>query len=822
MISKFLLPLIFLFGISGWSQTSPTPAQGKPIISVPPKPKEPEGTKIQGMIINADDFLQDRENDMIELKGKVQIIYQNEHLSCDSATINLRSKIIDAKGDVLVVTQQADIGGTRILLDYEADTGIIYNGYVRSGTVLFEGDVIHKTSHTDFLANNAKYTTCTTCPEAWSFNGKSIRAELGGYAYIKNSLLNVGGIPVFWMPYLIVPLKSDRQTGLLTPEFESSDSGGLTISQSLFWAIDRSQDATLTLKNYELRGPKSLLNYRYVLSEHSAGELNTSLLADKAFADESRINSFRNSAEENDVINRWFLKYNHYYELPDDLVHRVQLNSASDLQYPKDFPLETLNHGDSAMENRISLTKNTEKQHFSVDSSYYVNLLQSNPLANNEDAVHRLPEFHYALAESKIADSPFLFSFDGYYTNFTRAGLSYDNLSAAYSATGPNDIHLAAGGASAKCLTSEWEKFDECKKYLDGTFDPGQDLIRSGQRVDLTPTIYYPIQFGPYLDILPKIAYRETFYAFDLPSNVNSTANKRQLRTDLSLKTYFNKVYGDLSDNSGSRIKHEVVPEVSFTSVPWLYQSKHPFFGSANPDDAFFSNQENISDADINSPYGLQFDYSDRTYNRKKVTLSIANKFTKKEWTDGYPQYLQFLFWKVSQSFDAYLAERNSEQPLSDILSDLIIKLDNLQVYQRANYFPYHYVTNTSTRVRLNNPGGEFVQVAHLLSYNITPSASVDKSTRTEDVTVSGKKIYRNVEFVGKFTYDLNPLNDSSRLKSFGYGAQVKLPGDCWYLNVIQYRPTGGDINSTINFSFVWDGQPKSTIPENILDPYGF
>jgi LPS-assembly protein len=126
---------------------------------------------------------------------------------------------------------KSTIGGDQIWFDYESNTGVISKGFVQSGNVIFEGELINKTGENDYYVVKADYTTCTNCPASWSFQGSQIRAELGGYAFIKNSFLKFGGVPVFWIPYLIVPLKSDRQTGLLTPEFESSQAGGLTVSQ---------------------------------------------------------------------------------------------------------------------------------------------------------------------------------------------------------------------------------------------------------------------------------------------------------------------------------------------------------------------------------------------------------------------------------------------------------------------------------------------------------------------------------------------------------------------------------------------------------------
>ena len=781
-------------------------------------------SKMKGLIINADESDRDTEADTLDLRGHVQIIFKEQHLSCDHARLNFRSKTINAEGSVLVVGPHATVGGEKVFLDYESNTGVIYSGFVQSGNVYFEGQVITRSSETDYVADDAKFTTCTNCPESWSFSGQKIRAELGGYAYIKNSFLRLGGWPVFWLPYLIVPLKSDRQSGLLTPEFEQSDSGGLTLSESYFWAMNRSQDSTWTVKNYELRGTKTLLNYRYMLSEESQGELNVGTLQDRVFASDDRLNKFRTQAEQNQSINRWFLKYEHYYELPDNYIQRLQLNDASDLQYPKDFPLETLNHGDSSMENRMSLTKNTRSQHYSLDSSYYVNMMQYDPLGNNNDAVHRLPELRFSQTMTPVAETGLLYTANLDYTNFARSGFAYDNMNGPYDPNNPNYRHMntATGCNLSDPVNNPWYNQPACKAQRTGSYDPNQDILRTGQRTDMTGTIYRPIQIGNSLDLMPKLSYRETQYQFNAGEDQENI--RRYVRAEIAAKSTFSQIYGNTGPGSFERLKHEIVPEVTYTTIPWISQPPNPFFGTQT--ETPFSTQYNISDTDINSPYGIQFDYNDRVYDRKLITFALTNKLTQKRWKEGNPEYRQIVSWKVAQSYDFYQAQSANphREPYSDLISDLRVNLDRLQVYSRADYFPYQQVTNSSNRVRVLNADGDFVEAAYLLSYNITPGVEADAMSRTEDYTFSVRRNWSYVEFLGRLTYDINPpaTSDDQKFKSYGYGAQVKLPGNCWYFTVQQYRITGGDNNFKLSFDFIWDGQKKPSLPESILDSFGF
>ncbi|WP_347356253.1 putative LPS assembly protein LptD [Bdellovibrio sp.] len=773
--------------------------------------------KIHGMMINADHMFRDNEKELVDLEGNIQLIYQGQHIKADKARVSLRSRQVELYGNVEIMDAKNTIAGDQIFLDYENNTGLIYNGYVQSGPVSFSGELLQKTGESEFIVSSADYTACTNCPATWSFSGSTIRAELGGYAYIKNAVLRLGPVPFFWLPYLIVPLKSDRQSGLLTPGFELSDKGGVAISQPYFWAISRSTDATIELKDYTKRGLKGLVEYRYLLSENSSGTLNFGTIFDKAFAEDDRLNLYRTPDEKDDPLERWFLRYDHYYEMPDGMIHRAQLNLASDLQYPKDFPNETMNHGDSAMENRMSFTKNTLDQHYSVDTSYYVNMLQGNPLSGNEDAVHRIPELRFSQTQENIGDTNFIYSVNVSYVNFTRSGQAYDDMTEQV--VGGNKLRFPKN----TCNDPKWQDNPTCKRIYDGSFDPSVDQIRTGQRLDVMPALYYPIKFGDGLDVIPVISYRETHYGFNVDED--QYLARRYVRTELGARTNLSRIYGDTVNSKATRYKHEIIPEIVYSRLPWVSQDDSPFFGRGSISDAPYTARDSITDLDIASDYGVQFDYYDRVYDRNLMTLALINKITEKRWIGDRPEYRQVGYLKLAQSYDGTQENKvGVKEPWSDVTATLDMRLDRFQTYSIFNYFPYQNVTNASSRVRLLNDMGQFFQVQLTRQYKITPGQGVNTSDRQEDYTFSAGFTSRFINLMGKFVYDANWAESTTqdKVKSWAYIAQFKPPGDCMMITFIHDQVTGGDTNFKLNFEFTFDGNPKPALPPEALDSYGF
>lgn len=774
--------------------------------------------KIQGFTLKADELYQDTENEFIELIGNVHILYQNQEIRSNKAVIFTKSKKAIFVGQVYIKTPQAEIEGDEVISDYDGDTGLIKNGTVKSNNILFQGRVIQKLSSIDYYVLDANYTTCTNCPSTWAFDGSQIRAELGGYAYLKNTLLKFGGVPVFWFPYLVLPINSQRESGLLPPSFEYGQEVGTIVTLSYFWAINRSTDATFTLKNYELAGQKGILEYRYILSENSYGQFQTGLIRDRLFANDPRVNAYRPDDKKGTIINRWFIKYDHYYELPQNYVNRAQFNLASDLQYSKDFPKETIQEGDSAMENRVSFTKNTRDQHFSVDTSYYINQLHADPLSGNDDAVHRLPSLHFSQVNKSFG--PLLLSFDADYTNFFRNGKSYDSIAekdgVKFVANDKNDPECE-------------NKSIPCRTIDTLPYDPNKDIIRTGQRLDIQPVLTYSFKPTPWLNVLPKFLYKETRYIFNVGDEKQNV--RRFVRAEVTSRTKFSRVYGNLNDDAESfkqdRYKHEIIPELTYTAIPWKDSENHPFFGFGNNADSPYIANTQISDSDLNSNKGLQFDYNDRIYGQHLLTYSLLNQVIRRKTVNKSHEYYNLASLKISQSYDFFEASKNEKnnEPFYPIESVLVFNLPGATTNTTLKYYPYQKVTNSSLNLSMSNLSGQFMRFGFTRNYSITPKQPVDTTTRTENLSFAAGFTSGYINLMGAFVYNLNWINSDpkiSRITRVTWITQLKPPGECWVINLAFDQKFGSRQITQLSYAFNFDGKPLPPLPPEALNEYGY
>ena len=826
------------------------------------------------MTISARNSDRDFEKGTMTLTGGVQIIYGLQYLSCDQAIINEKTQEVEAVGNLVISSPTAYVEGDRALLNYKTNTGIIYNGFVKSGQVVFEGKIIHKLGDQLYDAEQANFTACTTCPSAWTFKGTRIRAELGGYAKITNSILDVAGLPVFYLPYLIVPLKSERQTGLLMPLISFSGDGGPALGLSYFWAISRSQDATFTETAYSKRGFKEAFNYEYMLSATSSGRLNMGTVHDAVFAADPILFPSTTSVDPNgkkviardsgSKINRWFLTYQHNYDLPFDVTQRTNFNFVSDLRYPRDFPEEIAGQGDPALENRISLWHNTESTHSSLDLDYYINQIHLDPIAPNDDAVHRWPALNYSMVDHDIANSGVLFRMSTDYVNFTREGFAWDDAQKTVDAHGRTVYAL-----------------DPKRTGLGANvFNPDVDVIRTGQRFDLQPELSYPFRIGSAVDILPQLQFRHTQYIFNIEPPTatvfNNTPFKEYARALVDMRTVFSHVYGtrevllpptalpsldlgaaglpiapnhsnwtDLESQGVTNpvhptlYRHEIQPELLLSGLPYQNKSRSPFF-KADAEQPLFLVGQPVSDTDFYNNNSLQFDYYDRLYERNAATFALENKMIRKRWIGDTPDYKQVARVRLAQSydFDEAQAPRDGRKfPWSDLSMLTDLRLDGFETYTLLQYFPYHGVTNSSSRARIFSKRGDFFEVNFTQTFLINLDASDSYKGRTENLGIGvgvDRKYFTlltaiNLDptaFADKFGHTFSVKSkdrfnlSQSGEKGFTTDLIIKPPGNCWGLHATIVQNIGDKPTWHLNFEYKFGGDTQpAALPANAPSP---
>jgi LPS-assembly protein len=145
--------------------------------------------------------------------------------------------------------------------------------------VYFFGDTVEKIGPKKYKIVRGGFTTCVQPTPRWDLHADTIILNLDHYTLLKQAVMNVKGVPLFYLPWLYYPTKEEgRATGFLLPTYGMSTIQGQSIHNAFFWAIDRSQDATVTHDWFSKAGQGVGGEYRYNFGGGSDGTLRSYLL----------------------------------------------------------------------------------------------------------------------------------------------------------------------------------------------------------------------------------------------------------------------------------------------------------------------------------------------------------------------------------------------------------------------------------------------------------------------------------------------------------------------------------------------------------------
>jgi LPS-assembly protein len=216
-------------------------------------------------------------------------------LYADEAEVFTDADRVRASGNVLFVSSNNRISAERMEFNTRTRTGTFYvasgianmetRGVDRSlfGTqepdAYFYGETIEKLGPKTYRITRGGFTTCVQPTPRWELVAGSVTMTLDDHALLTNSVLKVKGVPMMYLPIFYYPInKEDRATGFLIPTYGASTVKGQVISNAFFWAINRSQDATLYHDWMSKTGQQFGGEYRYVQGPGAQGSMQVKLL----------------------------------------------------------------------------------------------------------------------------------------------------------------------------------------------------------------------------------------------------------------------------------------------------------------------------------------------------------------------------------------------------------------------------------------------------------------------------------------------------------------------------------------------------------------
>lgn len=322
-------------------------------------------------------------------EGKVDILSNNAQIKADSARIDKNEQELVATGDVSYRDQQMKVESDAVRLN--TDTGQLEMDNTRYRLTLFNGrgaaEQIKLDKNKGITLEDVSFTTCPSGSEDWKIEASSISLEEGKvWGEARNTRFYVKGVPVFYLPYFAFPVASQRQTGLLFPEFDTSTSTGVSYEQGFYWNIAPNLDATFTPRFMANRGTQFKTEFRYLTNQHQ-GQINLEYLAnDRGFG----------SGDD-----RYFYRYTHLGKLSENWQISADINGLSDDNYLVDLGSDFYNRADTHLYQTLGVS------YFSENLDFTMNFRDFEVIGDHPSTYRALPEMKLNYQTDKIAGLEF-------------------------------------------------------------------------------------------------------------------------------------------------------------------------------------------------------------------------------------------------------------------------------------------------------------------------------------------------------------------------------------------------------------------------------
>ncbi|MCL1889337.1 MAG: LPS assembly protein LptD [Desulfovibrionaceae bacterium] len=605
----------------------------------------------QAWTLRADRVSSLAEGTVLEAEGRVELRLGEDLIQAEFARYFTRTNWVYLSGQVRLFLGEDRLEAREAEFDLRGQTGWLTDGriFINQNHSYFQGEHITKHRGSIYSFHRLKYSVCDGPVPAWSFEANDGVLEMDGYARLRGVNFQVADLPVLYSPYLLIPAKTERQTGFLMPDYLNSSRNGLTLTLPFFLAVDSSRDLTVYESYMSRRGLMHGLVYRSKASEDEYLWLGFDYLHDREIIlTDSNDRRYSGDGMIRANRERWWLRGMYEERLPD----HPQWHLRADLDY--------------------------------VSDQYFLRDFHNNPTSFQRNNNALFSAFSRELKEEDKDRVSGLLLF----RDWERLGMYLSGVYTQDPRLGNSDPALSWSPAPARSQDPTVQQLPALDFYLyQGRLWPGLPLElqaqgqgayfhrragESGARMDLSPRLLLPFS-SPYGSFYMAGRLRSTWYETEGRAKDADPGDKLRLLPDFEAQasTELTRVYQlSVEDSPGENawlgMRHSILPSLAYRYTPYLDQSRYPSYT----------------------------DY-DRLDPMNEVVFSLDNLLTLKRATaKGRSAYQDLLRLRLEQGYDLREASRDEDlrdyprRPWKDLLLELVLySPGGLLSLHSANYY---------------------------------------------------------------------------------------------------------------------------------------
>ncbi|MCP5048647.1 MAG: LPS-assembly protein LptD [bacterium] len=461
--------------------------------------------------------------------GNVELSWDEYRIYADYMEYNGETRVVIAKGRVTMSSNETVISGDKLEFNLKDRTGVLYDTYGQMPpSVRYNTDKLTQVDNETLTFDKIDFTSCNQCVPRWKLTCSKGKIKKEKYIEMKNVVLKIKKIPVFYIPYLRYPLDSDgRASGFLFPGLGRSSLRGFFFLNSFFWAPRKNFDLTLGFDYYQRAGFGASQELRYLFRSM---EGNVKFYYFK-YKPEVVLEVGETVPEDtfySTNTSDFYLKMSHKQKI--DFLNTqviVNIDKQSDANFLRLFS----NDFDSVLRrtsrSSISVTSSLGNVKLALNASQFDTFYTFN---NSSRSLRYLPKVVFNWNQQKIWKIPGYFSLNANYSSVQRIGKSFD--------------------------------IEEGEFVTD---------IRS-QRLTIRPTYNLSLMKTPWANTTLTLSSKQSFYPKSRdPETKDILEESLHLGFSTAKLVFKGPVFGKIYESRNSKLKHVITPTITMryiTKIP--------------------------------------------------------------------------------------------------------------------------------------------------------------------------------------------------------------------------------------------------------------
>ncbi|MCL4115321.1 UNVERIFIED_CONTAM: hypothetical protein GTU68_059418 [Idotea baltica] len=318
--------------------------------------------------------------------GDVRVTQGNKTILADNVTLHQQENIVVAEGNVNFSDGQIKSISDKATNNLTTDEMTLENTDYEFLCEPGRGNAVYiaKTGKAVYEIEDGSITSCPIGDNAWRLRASSIDVDQNEeQATFYNPRFEIQSVPVFYLPYLTVPIGDTRKTGFLYPTVSYGSSDGFEAEVPVYWNLAPNYDLETTFKYMQERGTQLNSKFRY-LSDFGEGSIKSEYLPDD-----------QKYSEKGD---RWGAQLEHSGIFQESWLFEVDYSKVSDIDYFTDLSSGIGNREDGQLLQEGQATYRSQNW----DASVLVRDFQV--LTENNQPYRLMPQLEYNYYAPEVMD----------------------------------------------------------------------------------------------------------------------------------------------------------------------------------------------------------------------------------------------------------------------------------------------------------------------------------------------------------------------------------------------------------------------------------